>query len=148
MTTIAYRDGVIASDSRSTMRSLIDTDDCKKLFELEDGSVIGMAGDWTAGLVLMERVQATGTGIDKLPRGKLKCTAILVKPDKHALMYEDGLWYDLDEWGYPYFAIGSGLGFALSAMDAGAGAEEAVEICIRRDIYSGGAVQSYHVFEV
>jgi ATP-dependent protease HslVU (ClpYQ) peptidase subunit len=45
----------------------------------------------------------------------------------------------------PPFAIGSGMDFALGAMDAGKSPAEAVEIACRRDPHSGGEVTSLSI---
>lgn len=41
------------------------------------------------------------------------------------------------------FTDGSGWMLALGALDAGATAEEAVKVAIKRDVYTGGKVQTY-----
>ena len=151
MTTIAYRDGVIASDSRTTVKSFIDSDNVKKLFKLPDGAVVGMAGGWEAGMILYNELKKSvhaskNAKSVKLPTVRGKYSAILVTPAGDSWFNYQGEWTNLKEFGYDYFAIGSGADVATAAMDANATAKEAVAIGIKRDIYSGGKVQSYKVF--
>lgn len=151
MTTIAYRDGVIASDSRTTCKHHIDSDTTKKLFKLPDGAVIGMAGAWDPGMDLFYALKkAIKDGADKktkdLPIVRGKYQAIVVCPNGDTWFNDMGSWTNLKEFDYEYYAIGSGTVAALSAMDAGATAKEAVAVGIKRDMYSGGKIQSYKVF--
>lgn len=147
MTTIAYRDGVIAADSRTTFKSFVDSDKVKKLFKLPDGAVVGLSGDWAAGMRMLKALRkAVKDGTKELPSVRGKFHALLACPNGDAFFYEDQDWTNLQEYKYDYYAIGSGVYYALSAMDVGATATEAVAIGIKRDIYSGGKVQSYKVF--
>ena len=67
------------------------------------------------------------------------CSAILIKDRKaYAVIVQDSLCC-FTELKYNY-AMGSGERFALSALDYGATAKEAVEYAITKDIFSGGAV--------
>lgn len=147
MTTIAYRDGWLVSESRSSTNTYIDSDRTKKIFKLPKGAYMAMSGNWVPGLRLFELTkQIIASGRGELPNVKFpKCMAIVAFKNGMAALYEDGMWFDLDKWKYPYAAIGTGTLFALAAMDAGATAEEAVRIAVRRDLYSGGRIQKVKV---
>ena len=45
MTTIAYKDGVLAGDQRLTSKGFIWHDKERKVFRLRDGSLFGASGD-------------------------------------------------------------------------------------------------------
>ncbi len=137
MTTIAYKDGVIAYDGRSTTNAgTIVYDDFDKCVE-RDGVRFVIAG--------------ANAGIQKLIDAYFG--ADLISIDTVALAVEDGvIWHishDDDEGiakslvlhDRPY-ALGSGSGHAYTAMDMGATAYQAVEMAMKRDIYSGGKIRT------
>ena len=144
MTTIAYRDGVLASDSRETAyKSRIDTDKAKKIFRV-GSCIVGMAGSSAQGMQMLEAlkkaVKARKKGEENvLPNIMLKsCMALLVEGDGGLWFYEKGVWMRVDG----YYAIGSGSDYAIAAMDTGLSAKEAVRIAINRDCFSGGRIQT------
>lgn len=140
MTTVAYRDGILAADSRVTVKDVIDSDNDKKIYRLRDGSVYGMSGDYVGGLKLLSHLKfAVKQKHLVLPTPQVKgVKAILISPEKVLWYFEQGLWEKLK---HPYYAVGSGGKFATAAMDAGADAITAVKIGIKRDVYSGGRVR-------
>lgn len=148
MTTIAYRDGVLASDSRATIKERVDTDRCKKIFRLRNNSYISIAGDYLNGMRLMERLKQLIKTRKKdqqlyLPNERFKGVSAILVDEEAAWIFDGCLWENLKV--YPYYAIGTGGPYALAAMDAGATAEEAVRVGIKRDVYSGGRVQKAEV---
>jgi hypothetical protein len=138
MTTIAYRDGVMAGDGRETMQNDEHTswyrltDKCVKVYKLKDGSLFGGAHG-------SEDITRLHLALLKtLPPPKLEDIAGLrVDPKGHIWLYEGNIWQRVHA---PYYAIGSGAEFALAAMDAGVSAVRAVKIAIGRDLWSGGKV--------
>lgn len=155
MTTIAYRDGIIASDSRlSTNKGYVCSDTCKKLFKLKDGAVLGLGGHNHNGLVLLHELERAIKESKKpeakkvLPKIQAKgVEAILVSPNGEVHIYEQCAWGKLEDcYDEDYYALGSGSYQACAVMDMGADAITAVKQGIRRDVSSGGRVQSYKVF--
>lgn len=140
MTTVAYRDGVLASDGRVTIKDVVDSDNDRKIFRLSDGSVFGMAGEYIGGLKLLALMkQQAKKPAPKLPSPTLKGTkALFITPENTLWYFEVDFWEKLK---HPYYAIGSGGKFALAAMDAGADAKAAVRIGMKRDVYSGGKLR-------
>jgi len=140
MTTIAYRDGVMAADSRVTYDSEAGgtrMHKCEKLFrkQTKDGgeAIIGLAGETAPGLLFLDWYGSGKKPLMRLIDGDADFTALVLR--------RDGLFvYDawcrgekvLDE----FFAIGSGSKAALGAMYKGAGALEAVDIASRIDPYT------------
>jgi ATP-dependent protease HslVU (ClpYQ) peptidase subunit len=45
MTTIAYRDGILAADGRTTYGDTIFTDNSRKIHRLSDGALFALCGD-------------------------------------------------------------------------------------------------------
>lgn len=143
MTTIAYRDGVIAADTRGT-------DDgyhpgiyrTQKLFVVGDGDIIGTAGDDSTGMVFVDWYGSKKLGRRPKPPERLVtgeadfCCLVLTR--------EGLFWYD--KWCRPnkiyddFYAIGSGGSYAMGAMAHGASAEEAVKTAMRWDPNTGGDV--------
>lgn len=137
MTTIAYKDGVIAYDTRQTRSDVIVSDDCEKC-ETHDGVKFLLAGavcDHKAFIAAY-----FGTRSD----APLDCFGYVIDGDRLMLVGNDdktGIWrQDLDP-DCPD-AIGSGSPYALTAMDMGASAEEAVKAAMKRDVYTGGHVRT------
>ena len=144
MTTIAYKDGVIAYDSRVTRGSLIDHDDYEKLIHRNGHQFLftGSGCDFPAlideylGLKLSEKpLEASGVVITN---GRL----YQIGHDA-----ESGFWVD-EVWLERSYAAGSGRDFALAAMDMGATAKEAVELAAKRDAYTGGTIRTLIIDEV
>lgn len=131
MTTIAYRAGVLAADSRVTSGDTVVTDSHRKLHRLRDGRILG----WAGSVEDAERlVHALRKKKDMPSLGNI--SALMVQPDGTVWLYEGNLW--VKQARQAYYAEGSGSGYALAAMDAGATAKRAVQIAIKRDPSSGG----------
>ena len=140
MTTIAFKDGIMACESCQS-HTYIDQVECKKIFVV-NGDVLGLAGalvDFPRFITWYkeERVNMSN-----------------VTPPQHhiesieALVYSKGKLYHFDEdcIAIPMGSIagiGSGGGYAVAAMLAGADAGEAVKIACKLDMYSNGTV--YHI---
>jgi hypothetical protein len=138
MTTIAYCKGVLAGDGRETMSgtdsSHVITDRDVKVFRLKDGRLFGGAN---ASEDIARLYQAL---VKKNPLPKLDdVNGILIDLRGLVWLYEGRIWQRLRVY---HYAIGTGSGFAIGAMDAGASAIEAVKIGIKRDPFSGGKITS------
>lgn len=148
MTTIAYRDGILAADSRVTYGedsgARIHT--CKKLYRktVTQGKksfdvIIATAGESSPGLLF----------VDWYGSGKpIPDTFLHLGGDFLCLVLTpSGLFeYDVYCRGEPvsddFYAIGSGAKAALGAMHCGKSAIEAVRIAARIDPYTGGRITS------
>lgn len=142
MTTIAYRRGVLASDSRVTMveqgeSPYITSDKEKKIWRLPDGRLFAAAKGCEDGIRLYDLMRKSQK---KWPSLKLEdINAICIDTDGSIHFYEGTIWQRVKE---PWIAIGSGSRVgAIPALMAGASAIDAVKIGIRCDPYSGGRVQ-------
>lgn len=136
MTTIAYRDGILAADGRTTMGETIFTDHTKKIIRLSDGALFALCGEVAYVQPMLDALE--DDDVD-LPEAKGEFTAVVVEKDGKLRVYEGmGGWINVDA---PYAAFGSGDEYALGAMDMGASAEEAVRISCGRDLGTGGDIQ-------
>jgi ATP-dependent HslUV protease subunit HslV len=135
MTTIAYRDGVMAADSKATydgsFQGLV-----TKVFRSPKGDLLGVSGD----LALMPIIRDWAKkGCPKpVPNTGDDNSVLWVKPNGTALVVEGGTACEIEG---PFFAIGSGHAFAKGAMGAGCDAETAVAVAITLDNSSGGPVK-------
>lgn len=143
MTTIAYRDGVIAYDSQITRGDVITYDDYEKC--IEQGGVkffcCGTVSDY-------QRLVDAYFGAK--PDGSIDATAIVCDGGSLMMVAVDdatGLWKSPVLLDRPY-AIGSGAPYAFAAVDMGASAEKAVEVAARRDTSTGGKIRTLMIGEL
>lgn len=137
MTTIAYnhKDKEIAVDSRFTKSDLITTDKGNKVIK-RDGVTFIMAGSCKDYEKLVDAYLGAPNSFNSI-----ECSAFVI--DK-CVVYEYG--FDCNKNACKEVAdgnmtLGSGGDFALSAMDFGCSAKDAVKYAMTRDIYSGGKVR-------
>ena len=139
MTTIVYKDGVIAWDSRVTGGDTILCDSSNKCH------IVGPLMFWCAGTVgdFGEFFRAY-LGDKKLTREVQVSAFVLDSGKLYVVGTEDlGIWRS--EVLYPR-AIGSGTDFALAAMDCGLDAKGALKIAAGRDVNTGGKLHSKKIF--
>lgn len=143
MTTIVFRDGVMAGDGRETScekgeSTFIIRDDCVKVHRLPDGRLFG-ASRTSEDIARLHdaMIEASQPGAqDRWPNPKLDdINALCIDNDATIHVYEGRRWETVE---MPYYSVGSGSRFAFPALDAGADAVKAVEIAKKRDPYSGG----------
>ena len=139
MTTIAYKDRVIAYDSRTTAGDLISSDDTEKK-HIVDGVTFFMCGatsDYNKFFDLYFEKSDQFKNID--------VSALVINYGELFLVAiddETGMWKQPMRLDNPC-ALGSGNTFALTAMDLGLSAFDAVKQAIKRDCKSGGIVRLY-----
>lgn len=140
MTTIAYKDGVIAYDSRQTRNGTIVSDDVPKC-QVVDGVSFFLSGAVCDEKALIAAYFGTPSAV------AVECSGYAVDSGRLLMVGHDdrtGIWrQELDQENPD--AIGSGSAFALAAMDMGASAEDAVRAAMKRDIYTGGKVVTFRV---
>lgn len=134
MTTIAYRDGVMAADTLASSDGIPCR--CTKLFRLDDGRVVGFAGNVEASRLFLEWLRIGGNKPSLTDADRKSFHALVMHPDGHVDEWEtDRVGVTLED---PFYAIGSGRMAALAAMHMGANAVEAIEIARLCDINTGG----------
>lgn len=134
MTTITFKDGVLAADSQAT-RDNTRTGFATKLFRLDDGERAALLGCAADAYALLDWYRA---GKDRPQPEAKEGSLVVVEAGGEIMIYQDG--YHQPAPTAPFHAWGSGMDFALGAMWAGASAKEAVEIAVGLDTYSGGPV--------
>jgi 20S proteasome alpha/beta subunit len=137
MTTIAYKDGIVAYDSRVTAGGTIWDDACDKHILVE-----GVHFFFTG----------ASTGEADLFEWFIKRERTTQSHETHALVFSDKLYTaGFDKKGGYYSnperlgnvtAIGSGAICALTAMDLGCTAKEAVKMAMKRDTATGGRIRT------
>lgn len=158
MTTIAFRDGVLASDSKITGNDVF-VGSIKKIFKIvleEELSwvdklvfrrepeqieyLVGMAGGLED---CKEYIQCIFYGKPQTRGFEASIMAICMdEDDKYVITKYDGNGTQGFQVQADYASIGSGVELALGAMYHGATAVEAVEAAIYHDNTSGGEIQS------
>lgn len=140
MTTIAYRAGVMAADTRAYSGDKVPIGFKTKIHRLSDGSLFGCS--------------SSSVGADGLLRrwvdgGCQPCKSDDLKPDGFQLLLirpSGDVFYAKDNMeltgplSAAYFAIGSGDQFALGAMAVGASAKKAIEAAATLDPWTGGEI--------
>lgn len=136
MTTIAYRDGVLAADQLLTRNDIV-IGLRTKIFRLKSGDLVAGCGNSGAVATLRGWYDAGAKGVQpEAPNSAL----VVFQCDGGILIFEAGHSHRLDRSAAAFHAFGSGNEIALGAMAAGATAEQAVAAAIALDVYSGGRV--------
>jgi hypothetical protein len=137
MTTIAYKDGVIAYDSRQTRNDRIVSDDAMK-HQVVDGVSFFLSGAVCDEKALIAAYFGTPSQVP------VECSGYVVDGGRLLMVGHDdktGVWKQDLDLSNPD-AIGSGSPYAIAAMDVGASAEDAVRAAMKRDIYTGGTIRT------
>jgi len=155
MTTIAFRDGIMAADSRCTDEFYMVLTDCQKIYRLSSGALLGTAGDDDARALLdaLDSVhhETALPSRHELAELEIEFTGLLALPDDTLWQIEvewverehEGHWSgSVSQIRFDFAAVGSGAHFAMGAMGHGATAEEAVEVATKFDIFSALPLQT------
>lgn len=140
MTTICYRDGVLASDSLVTLGSTKVHGSYQKIRRI-DGYLVGTAGSVAACQAFVDWLRMGGED-DTPPKGEYG--ALIVDTKGKVREIENGSILPVPR-GAKFFALGSGGPYALAAMYAGASAAEAVKIAAKIDTNTGLPIKTLKV---
>ena len=138
MTTLVYRDGVLAADSQAGIGPYQVPGTTRKVGTLRDGRLVAFVGSCAGGANFIRWLNA-GSPNDP-PRLGRDTVVVVVNLDGTVLVHEDEGVFDGND--APFLAWGSGLAPALGALHVGASAVEAVKAATLVDSASGGPVQS------
>lgn len=143
MTTLVYRDGILAADSRGTCCGWIANDDTQKVFK-RDGMLFGICGDPGLGLLMVNWLLRSPLSVNKDPPDLDEESRVVMVIAGSVRVYEgkNAAHYICDGSPGHYYAWGSGMPTALAALHMGASAEQAVQIAMRVDPNTGGEVRS------
>lgn len=136
MTTIAYRDGILAFDSAMTLDHLR-LGAHTKAWRYKDFFICG-AGSYSEIQAFKDWFMSGMNGESPYPTDE--GVFVIITPDRKVLMCDPSGWFVADG---PYHAWGSGMAIALGAMAAGASAIKAVEAACEIDVYSHGPVRRF-----
>lgn len=129
MTTIVWDGKTLASDRATFQGNVVVAERCKIARRTSDGALIGSCGDTCLGAALMrwflngENGERPGLGDDKN-----NAEAIIARADGSVELHFFTGWYEPAG----VVALGAGKEFALGAIDAGAGAADAVRFATLR----------------
>lgn len=148
VTTIAYRDGILAADSRLTVDygSGARKHLCKKLFRktVTEGKrtfdvIIATAGESSPGMVFHDWYGSGKPVPDLFLHLGGDFTCLVLRPDG---LFEFDVYCRPERIEEEFYAVGSGAMAALAAMHCGKSALDAVRIAARLDPYTGGRIIS------
>ncbi len=140
MTTIAFRENVMAADSAVWLDDLF-THRTRKIFRLKDGSVAGFCGALNDALALIRWLD--GNKDEKVNWSE--ATILVATPSGRMLMYDAEKPVVIRKT--KYIAIGTGSAVALGAMFCGGSAVDAVAAACEHDARTKGPVFSMKVNE-
>lgn len=155
MTTVAFKDGILAADTIIGYGSFTNGNISKihRVTMVDDAenrkqAMLAIAGAVWVLQPLIEWIES-GAGQDDIPHSLLHAakdfSCIMIDEDGTVWEFNNGYFIPC---GVEYHAIGSGQQFALGAMAAGVGAPEAVAAAMKHDKATGGAVHTLSVADL
>lgn len=142
MTTIAYKDGVLAADTRMIVSDHI-ISSCTKIRYLPNGVVVACAGNANNEAVALKYFSGEKWMDEEPPDIKKGFECILITKTGVPMACHGSLRPFVIE--HPYYAVGTGTEFALAAMEMGKGAVEAVKFSARLDCNTNDSVTVYEI---
>lgn len=141
MTTIAFRDGILAGDSQATDDQLWRTRKVHRIKTSAGSLLVGWCGHVQSALVFIEWLKDNNSRKPDLSNEDFE--AIVVAETGRVTIWTQNLvpWRPTGD----FFAIGSGGKAAMAAMYCGKGAIEAVKIAAKIDPYTRVPVHSIKV---
>lgn len=141
MTTIVYKNGVMAGDSRAFTGTSIKVGSKSKVYKLQDGRLLGVSSNTPGACELIVAWVADGARRKRAPVEHCgdSFDVLLIGLDGAATLYSDSF-NPIGPVSAPYFAIGSGAQIALGAMAMGADPVQAVEVAIMHDAWSAAPI--------
>lgn len=146
MTIIAYRDGIMASDSGVTSGN-IKFGWVKKIIKTKGGLLVGASGT-ISGITNLINISADAEKITDINFEELiekEINGFIVEKDETVWCLSHSIIpFKLEA---PFHAEGSGAPVALGAMYMGANASQAVEAAIQFDLDCYGPIQSKSIWD-
>lgn len=150
MTTIAYRAGVMASDTSMCLDTRRVGNMRKIAYSERAGALLGVSGEAWVGAQALALFKSEDTPIESVikllreaqeeqPEEPIQFVGLLVDCKGNIYLIERASLLPMLD---TYTAIGSGASVALAAMDCGEGAKSAVKAAMLRDTYTGGKIVS------
>lgn len=148
MTTIAFKDGILAADSRAMCNNWISHESAEKIFQethpVHGKMLFAISGDYVEGRHAVAAIFAKEKYIPQ--HNETSFTILGVNAQGQLRVWCVGETHTEGELiTAPFYAIGSGRVPAMAAMHAGATAHEAVEVAKKLDPNTGGPVYGYSI---
>lgn len=141
MTTIAYKDGILVSDTQLTWGSEIHY--TTKIMELSrTGLIIACAGTARYERRAHEIFNDPGWKSMDLSEKAKEFSALLFDGTELYLLTGNYIPIPITD---KYIAIGSGAAYALAAMSLGCSAKDAVKVASQFDVYTNDRVETYEL---
>lgn len=135
MSTVVYKDGVMACDTRAFAGFNSPLGQKSKIRQQPNGGLVGVTTNIPGlGEAFMEWICDETGEVDE-PVGEVRLTALCVEPNGEVFYYNDGL-LPSGPIDAPFFAIGSGGDPAMGALHMGATIEQAIEIAAKCDVWT------------
>lgn len=146
MTTIAYRDGLMAADTQLTIGGHIRTKSDPKIVTLSNGLVLGAAGKTHKIVIATEFLKNPYwiENLDKMPNPETTKGWEGIAAWKGTVYFFQGDCIP-NLMVSPFYAIGSGWELAHAAMAMGLSAPDAVKFASELDVYTNAEVQIVNV---
>lgn len=161
MTTIAFKDGILAADSQGTLGgSIIHNGPVKKIYTPEEGDywevqgvraiAFGFCGDYGQLPFVIDLLREGLTHKTKAPEGhELDIAAIIVLETGDTYVFSAFIHRGQQRLNLMPLngnvSIGSGETFALAAMSIGKSAVEAIEVAMKIDTGTSGEIHTFVV---
>jgi ATP-dependent HslUV protease subunit HslV len=145
LTTIAYKDGMMAGDTGVCSDRVI-TASIRKVSRNGNGDLCAAAGGLSWAMSFHDWFNAGEKGDHPPPEenDSWTDTGLIVRADGSMWLYESDGRYRINA---EYYALGSGREFAFGAMAVGATAEQAVQAAMRHDTHTNGDVDVVRLVE-
>ena len=143
MTTLVYRDGILAADSLITYGHTQMPGVAQKIHKLPNGDLYGFVGSLESGEIM--RRWLVDEERQSRPIGPMKTDnfeALIASQEDGLLFFEDREWVKIR---VPYVAMGSGKEHAYGALQVGASARQAVLAAMKLDAGTGGKLKTLEV---
>lgn len=147
MTTIVFRDGIMAADTRAYSGASTPIGFKAKIHRLKDGSLMGVSSTIPGQAEAFINWVNDGSNMETIDQlGELKLAAIVAMKDGNIIYFNDSPLPSGPIAG-SFFAIGSGEQYALGALSCGATAEAAVTAAAQHDPWTGGEIHTVPVVD-
>ncbi|PIB91272.1 hypothetical protein [Caulobacter sp. FWC2] len=146
MTTIAYRDGVLAADTQSTCGNHRQPGEAIKVAvgPMGLGTACGSAAFCETWLAWVRGDEPERPVPERADEHGGDCGILIHRDGRLQLFEHNGAHFPAGA----YFAEGTGMGPALGALYHGATAEQAIEAAIALDVFSGGRVMAVRLADI
>lgn len=147
MTTIVYRDGVMAADTRAYSGESTPIGFKSKISRLKDGSLLAVSSTGPGVGEAFKGWVEEGSDPEAIPDGMgVNLVALHVLKNGDVMYYYDNI-FPSGPIHAPWYAVGSGDRYAIGALHCGATADAAVMVAAEHDAWTGGQIQIMHLNE-